>query len=270
MSQSKLQNLYLNIRLLMKGKSVFDKVNSLDGYIPGRELTFEEDFNSPVINTDKWNTHFNWETNIPVKVDVNNIEIKDSVAHFLVKEEFGNIDGKLYFFTRPHLDTSGKFSQMYGRFEAKCKVKNIKGLFPAFWTLSNVHMNMGKESIKPEIDILEHFDNNEGKKQIGCSLHYGITYNVPDSKRTSSYIKWVDFSDKWVVYAVEWTKEGFKWYINNELVKIFNTSSMLDYEKPTTAMYLIINENVVHLETMIKNERYLPDGMEVDWIRVYK
>lgn len=267
----KLYNLLLNIIFAIKWFIVKPKFS--EQYINGRKLTFEEDFNNSVIDLTKWNTQFEWETHERIKVDSSNIVIKDSIAHFLVKKEVGEISGwwgtSHYSYTRPHLDTSKKFSQMYGRWECKAKVKSLKGLFPAFWTLTDTHLVNGIGSIKPEIDVFEHFNNNNGKhKQIGCSLHYGITYDKPDSKRTSTYLRWVDFSDKWVVYAAEWTKDSIKWYINGQLVKVFKIKSMLDYEKPTTPMYLIVNESV-HTDTPVNFEYHLPDGMEVDWIRVY-
>lgn len=266
----RIYNFLLNIRFLLK--SFFVKIKFSEKYIHGRELTFEENFDLPDIDLSKWNTQFNWETHTPAKIVSENIEIKNSVAKFLVKNEVGEISGwwgtSNYNFTRPHLDTKGKFEQMYGRFECKAKVTNIKGLFPAFWTLSNEHLVNGIHSIKPEIDIFEHF-NNSAKKQIGCSLHYGITYDMPDSKRTTSYLRWIDFSNKWAVYAAEWTKESIKWYINGELVKVFKISSMKDYEKPIVPMYIIINEGIRTESVLLKNKDKLPDGVEVDWIRVY-
>lgn len=76
----------------------------------------------------------------------------------------------------------------------------------------------------------------------------------------------VKFSDQ---YAAEWTKDSIKWYINNELVKVFNIKTMKDYEIPTHPMYIIINEGV-HEDRLLLNASKLPEGMEVDWIRVYK
>lgn len=271
MNMNKIHTIYLNIRFIIK--QLLGLVKFSDQYIPNRELTFEEDFNSSEIDKSKWNTSFPWETHSPAKVTEDNLEIKNSIAKFIVKAKSGYIDGwwgtSYYKFTRPHLDTLGKFSQMYGRFECKAKVKNVKGLFPAFWTLTNEHINNEIGTIKPEIDVFEHFDNNNGKKQIGCSLHYGITYDKPDSKRTTSYVRWVDFSNKWAIYSVEWTKESIKWYINNELVKIFYIRDMKHHEIPTHPMFIIINEGV-HEDRLLLNTSKLPEGMEVDWIRIYK
>ena len=269
----KVYNFLLNIIFIIK--HIFGQIKITDKYLPNRYLTFEEDFTSDVIDRNKWNTSFSWESHGDGSkvTDGKNIIIKYSVAQFVVKFEPGVTIGwwgtHYYNFTRAHLDSYGKFSQKYGRFECKARVKNIKGLFPAFWTLTNTHVSNGISTIKPEIDIFEHFDNDKGKKQIGCSLHYGLTYDDPTSKRTTSFIKGIDFSNVWAIYSVEWTVDTIKWYINNQLVKVFNIEDIEENLRPTHPMYIIVNEGV-HSNTLLPNAKYLPQGMEIDWIRVYK
>src|SRR5438270_4755858 len=70
------------------------------------------------------------------------------------KEKFTGTDGVSRNYTSARLNTAGKFSQAYGRFEARIKIPRGQGMWPAFWLLGDNSNTVGWPS-GGEIDIME-------------------------------------------------------------------------------------------------------------------
>jgi len=51
------------------------------------------------------------------------------------RERFTGTDGVTRDYTGARINTSGRFEQAYGRFEARLQIPSGKGLWPAFWLL---------------------------------------------------------------------------------------------------------------------------------------
>jgi len=107
----------------------------------------------------------------------------------VLQEKFAGPDGVTRNYTSARLKTQGKFSQAYGRFEARIKIPRGQGIWPAFWML-------GDDIDKPgwplcgEIDIME----NIGKEPalVHGTIHgpgysgangIGAPYALPSSQR---------------------------------------------------------------------------------------
>ncbi len=122
----------------------------------------------------------------------------------VVQEKYTGSDGVTRNYTSARLKTQGKFSQAYGRFEARIKIPRGQGIWPAFWML-------GDDIDKPgwpacgEIDIME----NVGKEpaMVHGTIHGpgysgersgilgSLLHALPDDRR---------FADDFHVFAVEW------------------------------------------------------------------
>ena len=89
-------------------------------------------------------------------------------------------------FTSAKLVTKGKFSQAYGRFEARIKVPGGSGLWPAFWLLGeNVDVDGWPQC--GEIDIMEY--RRQEPTKVSGSIH-GPGYSGltdPQGQVTKSY-----------------------------------------------------------------------------------
>src|SRR2546423_914669 len=70
------------------------------------------------------------------------------------KERFSGSDGIRREYTSARLKTDGRFSQRYGRFEARIKLPAGRGIWPAFWLLGNDLSSVGWPACG-EIDIME-------------------------------------------------------------------------------------------------------------------
>lgn len=254
-------------------------------YRKNRKLIFNEDFNNPKLDEIKWNKgedFFKVNRNASsLAMTDSNMIINRSIAKFIVKEENGvyqNWDGKFnYNYTHSIITTEKKFEHTYGRWEACIKVSNNKRLWPAFWLLSaawedNRKNEKNKFNNLPEIDIIEHFGGENRKyKNMQFTYHYGQSYDNDKHFQLPTSIKRLNFSKDFFIYSIEWTEKHIKWYINNTLVKILRFKQFKHINDMANKPAFIIINDVIHYKCgdIYKTDYQLPDGMEVDWVRVY-
>jgi beta-glucanase (GH16 family) len=104
-------------------------------------------------------------------------------------------------YTSARLTTKGHFAQAYGRFEARMRLANGIGLWPAFWILGDDFDAVGWPTCG-EMDIIEESGSNPAA--VVGSLHGP----VPGSPIDAPVARWLDVpggSDTdFHVYAVEW------------------------------------------------------------------
>jgi beta-glucanase (GH16 family) len=125
-------------------------------------------------------------------------------------EPFTGADGIQREYTSARLQTKGKFEQKYGRFEARIKIPQGQGMWPAFWLLGNDNDSAGWPG-RGEIDIMENVGYEPGK--IHGSMH-GPRYSG-DSPLTGAYSlpAGSKFADDFHVYAVEWDASAIRFYV---------------------------------------------------------
>ncbi|MDN5274446.1 MAG: hypothetical protein JWP06_347 [Candidatus Saccharibacteria bacterium] len=120
-----------------------------------------------------------------------------------------------YEITSGWIDTRDSFTFEYGKIEARLKLPEGKGTWPAFWMLSannpytsNVKWNESDERFymhDGELDILEAYGNSPG--QIEATVH---THAKSQEKR----IMLPDSEDGFHTYGVEVTPTGIVWTLD--------------------------------------------------------
>ena len=108
-------------------------------------------------------------------------------------------------YTSARLNTSGKFSQQYGRFEARIQIPEGQGVWPAFWMLGD---NIGSAGWPAcgEIDIMENIGSTP-------DTVYGTTHgpgpgSYPGDGLSGAYnAGHADRRSGFHVYATEWSAE---------------------------------------------------------------
>ena len=130
-----------------------------EGYV----LTWSDEFNGPdgsPVDSSKWvletggngwgNQELEYYTTRPESsfLQGGNLVIK------VRAEKFTGADGVTRDYTAARLKTAGKFSQTYGRFEARIKIPKGQGIWPAFWMLGDDIDKVGWPA-SGEIDIME-------------------------------------------------------------------------------------------------------------------
>lgn len=207
---------FLSVGLNAQGTAVRGKQT-------GWKLVWSDEFDGPngsAVDASKWvtevggegwgNQELEYYTNRP-----QNIFIQDgNLVIRAWRESYTGADGVKRNYTSARLKSAGKFSQTYGRFEARIKIPAGQGMWPAFWMLGDDIEKVGWPACG-EIDIME----NIGKEpsMIHGSIHGpgfvggdGIEapYTLPAKRR---------FADDFHIFAVEWEPNAIRFYVDHHL-----------------------------------------------------
>ncbi|HEX9107957.1 MAG TPA: glycoside hydrolase family 16 protein [Longimicrobiales bacterium] len=113
-------------------------------------------------------------------------------------------------YTSTRLKTQGKFSQMFGRFEARIKIPRGQGVWPAFWMLGADIDQVGWPTCG-EIDVME----NIGKEPaIVHGTVHGPGYSGGKGIGRAFTIQAGNYADDFHVYAVEWKPGDIRWFVD--------------------------------------------------------
>lgn len=170
-------------------------------------------------------------------------------------------------FTSASLVTLGRFTFQYGRVEVRAKLPKALGTWPAIWMMGADRSVVGWPRCG-EIDVMEHVAHNPGV--IHGTVHQlkaeGSGYWSKGDKTEVP-----DCTDAFHVYALEWSKAGLDWFVDDR--KYFS----FPYEGPAKwtfdrPMYLLINLAIGGTWGGAKgvDEAAFPQRYEVDYVRVYR
>jgi beta-glucanase (GH16 family) len=121
-------------------------------------------------------------------------------------------------YTSARLKTEGLFSFQYGRIEAKIKIPESQGMWPAFWMLGN-NINSNPWPACGELDIMEHIDGANPPPYAGgtplgydwmqSSIH-GTGLNAGMPYTTAGFS-----AAAWHTYGMIWSKGQIEYYIDS-------------------------------------------------------
>ena len=245
----------------------------------GWTLTWSDEFNGPngsTIDSSKWvqevggggwgNDELEYYTTRPQNsfIQDGNLVIK------AIEEKYTGSDKVSRNYTSARLKTQGKFSQMYGRFEARIKIPRGQGIWPAFWMLGD-DIDKAQWPTCGEIDIME----NIGKEpnMVHGTIHgpgYSGAGGISAPLATAVDQK---FADDFHVYAVEWEPKEIRFYVDEFL---YATRTPADLPKGAKWVYdhpFFIILNVAVGGGWPGNPdatSVFPQTMLVDYVRAYK
>jgi beta-glucanase (GH16 family) len=242
-------------------------------------LVWSDEFNGPTgsaIDSTKWsfdlggkgwgNNELETYTNRP-----ENVRVQDgSLVINAIKETFTGADNTTRNYTSARLLTKHKFSQTYGRFEARIKIPFGQGIWPAYWMLGD-NIDTVRWPNCGEIDIMEnigrepsvvhgtfHGPGYSGGKGIGAA------YTLTGGRK---------FSDDFHTFAVEWEPNVIRFYVDGNL---YQTRTPADLPAGTSWVFdhpFFIILNVAVGGGWPGNPdatTVFPQQMRVDYVRVYK
>jgi beta-glucanase (GH16 family) len=186
------------------------------------------------------------------------------------KESFTGADGVTREYTSARLKTQNLFTQTYGRFEARIKIPEGQGIWPAFWMLGQDIPSTGWPKCG-EIDIMENIGKEPGT--IHGSLH-GPSTNGPTSDLTSIFtlLAGQSFAADFHLYAVEWEPETVRFYVDSSLYAAFHSSDW-----PAGGKWVFDHPFFIILNVAVGGDwpgspdasTKFPKSMLVDYVRVY-
>ncbi|MCA0972275.1 carbohydrate binding domain-containing protein [Halobacillus litoralis] len=206
-----------------------------------------------------------------------NSYIEDGKLVIEAKEEQKSDDFGTYEYTSAKLKTEDLFSKKYGKFEARMKLPEGQGYWPAFWMMPEDSV-YGDWPASGEIDIME--AAGKDTSTIGGTIHYGEEY--PNNTYRGKEYHFPEGSDYtgFHTYSIEWEPGEIRWYVDGELYQTLNNwfsqgpDEAANYTFPAPfdqEFYLILNLAVGGWYGGDADETTeFPGKMEVDYVRVYE
>jgi len=184
------------------------------------------------------------------------------------KERFTGPDGIRRDYTSARLQTEGRFSQRYGRFEARIQIPSGQGVWPAFWMLGDDFRSVGWPDCG-EIDIMENVGSEPAT--IHGTLN-GPGYSGAHPLTTAYALPRGQFTDAFHTFAVEWDPQAIRFYVDG---KLYSTKTPADIPKGQRWVYdhpffIVLNLAVGgNMPGSPDHSTVLPQRMLVDYVRVY-
>ena len=242
---------------------------SSDAYRPGRTLIWEDDFTGTTLNTANWDYENNYSRPNEVQnyvAGTNNVWVENSNLVIKAKKEWSN--GKEWSSGCIHTDNKREF--MYGRFEAKIKIPQTIGSFPAFWTLGGNYEEGGGITWPycGEIDIMEH-KYGYAWTTAGALYRTDLVWDNWDAKDLGRVDSGnIGSFDDYHIYAMEWTYNKIDYYVDDRLIghsDISDDSTWFMFHQPH---YILLNQALGAAGGSVPSDM-TEYTMYVDWVRVY-
>ena len=257
----------------------------------GRTLVFSDEFSGDSLDRTKWNT-----VGMGFWVNEEEQAYIDSPETIQFAQDVDGADGgvlvlrPIYLpgedtnterdadFLSGRINTRDNFDFTYGRAEARIRMPDATGVWPAFWLLGNDGW-----PATGEIDIMEYIGEPDW---TGVAVH-GTGYSGDGGIADRQYFpEGTDVTD-WHTYSVEWTPEQIEFFVDDRMTfRVLKSNAEFfgewAFDNPK---FLILNFAVGGIYPYKINgirEPYvgMPEetadrirageiAMEVDWVRVY-
>ncbi|MFC6631864.1 family 16 glycosylhydrolase [Microbulbifer taiwanensis] len=171
-------------------------------------------------------------------------------------------------YTSTRMISAGKREFQYGRIEARIKLPQTQGIWPAFWMLGNDIGSVGWPN-SGEIDIMEHV-GFEPTLTHGALHGPGYSGNTPIA---GTYNVGQNVDANYHVYAVEWNSSGISWFVDGN--NFYNVSrAQVEQYGPWVydhPFFILLNVAVGgNWPGSPDASSVFPQRMYVDYVRVYQ
>ena len=175
-------------------------------------------------------------------------------------------------YTSSSLNTRGKRSWQYGRFEMRARIDTSMGLWPAWWTLGIEH----PWPSNGEIDIMEFY-----RKDLLANIALGTAtaYKAKWYSTKTAISRFADpqWASKFHTWRMDWDEDSLSLYVDDQLLNSQPMSEL--YNRDSTRFnpfrqphYMLVNLAVGgdNGGDPGSSPSPFPKRYEVDWIRVYQ
>ncbi|WP_249315848.1 glycoside hydrolase family 16 protein [Bacillus sp. FJAT-49711] len=253
-------------------------------------LVWEDNFDGEELDSTKWTIDTGngyeqedgtwvtgWGNNELQYYHENNVEVENGKLILQGRKVTVSDNRGTYQYTSGKILSRGKFSKKYGKIEAKMKLPEGKGFWPAFWMMPEDDV-YGGWAASGEIDIME----GKGSKlhNVGGAIHYGGSW--PNNTYTAKDYDFQDGKDitDFNIYSLEWEPGELRWYVNGELYQKLNNwsstgtgnAAKFSYPAPFDQEFFIILNLAIggHFDGNPDESTEFPGQVEVDYVKVYE
>jgi len=236
-----------------------------DGKTNARALTYQlqwsDEFDGSAVNTTNWAFETGgggWGNNEQQYYQSQNASVAN--GNLVITARKQSAGGLPY--TSARLITRGKREFTYGRFEARIKLPQGQGQWPAFWMLGANIATVPWPGCG-EIDIME--NTNTSSSVLGTMHWFNTAYSYYGGNTTTTPTDYHVYRVDWTPTAITWFVDGVQFFTGNIANNINGTE---EFHRP---FFLLLNMAVGgNLPGQTINESRLPASMYVDYVRVYQ
>lgn len=196
-------------------------------------------------------------------------------GQLVIEADHENYGGASY--TSARLKTLGKWSWAYGRVEARIKIPRGQGIWPAFWTLGT-NINSMSWPACGEIDILENIGNSNNLGIVYGTIHGPVSGSLDYNGGAGVQGRYslpggAALADDFHVYAMEWTTNQIRWFVDTNLYFTATPKSL-----PSGGTWVFTQPQFLTLNVAVGGRwpgnpdgtTVFPQQMLVDYVRVYQ
>ena len=236
----------------------------------GWQLVWQDEFDGTELNRENWTFdtggggwgNQEWEAYTDRQ---ENVRLEDGMLVIEAREEPELIGGRNY--SSGRIKTQGLQAWQYGRIEARLKLPNGQGLWPAFWMMG-ANINEKAWPAAGEIDIMEHIGREPD--HIYATVH-APGYSGGDGVGTSMITSADSLKNDFHTYAIEWQENEIRWYFDDQEFFRLTPADVPDdwiFDHP---FFILLNLAVGGRWPGYPNgTTVFPQYLYVDYVRVYQ
>lgn len=170
-------------------------------------------------------------------------------------------------YTSSSINTAGKKSWKYGRFEMRAKIDVSAGLWPAFWTLG-VQQEWPRNG---EIDIMEYYRGDILANVATGTEKRFVARWYAKKKKVNTFDE--DWGERFHVWRMDWDSLEIKLYVDDLLLNrvpldsLYNPDGSNPFRQPH---YILVNMAIGGDNGGDPSETDFPKKYIIDYIRVYQ
>jgi beta-glucanase (GH16 family) len=230
-------------------------------------LVWADEFDGNSLNTANWSYDVGaggWGNNeLQYYTNGSNVAVSSGTLKILAKQEsFGGTN-----YTSSRIVTKNKVDFRYGKFEARLKLPQGQGIWPAFWLLPTKN-EYGIWPKSGEMDVMELLGHQPNI--IYGTIHSGDANFMVHSSSANYMLPTGTFADDFHTFTLEWTPTEVKWLVDGNL---YSTKTGADispwvFDK---AFHVLLNVAVGgNWPGSPNGTTVFPQTMEVDYVRIYQ
>lgn len=196
----------------------------------------------------------------------NNVRVEN--GQLIIEARAEDFGGRNY--TSARIKTHGLGAWTYGRVEARIRIPQGRGIWPAFWMLG-VNIDSVRWPACGEIDIMESIGSRPDT--VHGTIHgpgYSGGGGIGGKKVLPSEAK---FSDDFHVYAVEWEPDRIRWFVDEDPYFTVTPTNL-----PAGTSWVFMQPQFILLNVAVGGNwpgrpdagTRFPQAMHVDYVRVYQ
>jgi len=173
-------------------------------------------------------------------------------------------------YTSSSINTSGKHSWQYGRFEMRARINGDAGLWPAWWTLGV----KGRWPSNGEIDIMEYYRDSL-LANIACGTGIANKAEWFSKRFPLDSLGGHEWTSRFHIWRMDWDSGSIQLYLDDHLLNKVELSKLVNKDDTKVnpfnqPHYMLLDLAIGGRNGGDPTNTKFPNRFEVDYVRVYQ